>query len=136
MTRLSEEQRLLVDTVRGLSEKHFRPDAPKWDQTSTAPAHHIDILAKQGLLGMCIPQEYGGAGASTMDLVLVVEEISRCCPNTAMLFASGDGAPCRAIAQLGTKAQKDRYLNGFVTGQWRAAWGMSEPNAGSDIGGM
>lgn len=136
MTRLSEEQRLLVDTVRGLSEKHFRPDAPKWDQTSTPPVHHIDILAKQGLFGMCIPQEYGGAGASTIDLVLVVEEISRCCPNTAMLFAAGDGAPCRSIVHLGTKAQKDRYLNGFVTGEWRAAWGMSEPNAGSDIGGM
>jgi alkylation response protein AidB-like acyl-CoA dehydrogenase len=68
--------------------------------------------------------------------VLVQEQIARCCPNTAIMIGAGDGAPCRAILHHGSEAQKKRYLPGFVTGEWRAAWGMSEPNAGSDIGGM
>lgn len=136
MTILSEAQKILVETTRGLSEQRFKPNAAKWDRSSTPPAENIDILAQHGMLGMCMPEEYGGAGASTLDLVLVLEQIARCCPNTAMLLAVGDGAPCRAISYLGTQAQKERYIPGFVTGKWRAAWGMSEPNAGSDIGGM
>jgi alkylation response protein AidB-like acyl-CoA dehydrogenase len=133
---LSDEQRIMVQTARQLGEDKFRPIAAKWDRDGEAPVANLDVLAENGFLGMCVPEAYGGPGASTLDLVLVLEQISRSCANTGMLMGCADGCTPRAILSLGSEDQKRRYLPGIVTGQWLPAWGMSEPNAGSDVGSI
>lgn len=136
MFELSGEQKMLAETIGGIAETHFRPTALKWDQTCTPPVENIRILADHGFLGITVPEEYGGLGASTVDLVLVVEKVAQSCPNSAMVVGCFDGATPRVIAALGSEEQKQRYLPKFVTGECLPVWGMSEPNAGSDVGGM
>jgi len=133
---LTDEQRMLVDNVGRIARTHFLPKAQKWDDECVPPVENLTVLAEQGFLGICVPTEYGGLGASNVDLVLMVEKISESCPNTAILSGSFDGATPRSLVALGTEDQKRRYLPKFVTGELLPVWGMSEPNAGSDVGAL
>lgn len=133
---LTDEQRIMVRTAGEIAEEKFRPVAAKWDREGEPPVPNLKILAENGFLGMCVPETYGGAGVSTVDFVLVLEQIARACANTAMMMGCADGATPRAILRLGSEELKRRYLPGIVTGEWMPAWGMSEPNAGSDIGAI
>jgi len=133
---LTDEQRLMAETARKLAEEQFKPQAAEWDRRSEPPVENLKTLAEHGFLAMCVPEAYGGLGASTLDLVIVLEMVARSCANTAILAASADGATPRAIVHLGSEEHKRRYLPGLCTGEWRPAIGMSEPNAGSDLGAM
>jgi len=133
---LTDEQRMMAETARKLSEEQFKPRAAEWDKRGEPPVENLKVLAEHGFLAMSIPEAYGGPGASTLDLVIVLENVARACANTAIIAASADGATPRAILHLGSEEQKRRYLPGMCTGEWRPAWGMSEPNAGSDLGAM
>jgi butyryl-CoA dehydrogenase len=131
---LNEEQKMLKRMARTLSEKEFKPRAAEWDESGEIPLENFKSLAKLGLLGVTIPVEYGGGGKSLFEYVLVLEEVARCCANTAMTMAGGtDGAGTRAIVNFGTEAQKEKYLCPVPKGEKFIAWGMTEPEAGSDI---
>src|ERR1700722_19219156 len=136
MIEFSEEQKMMRAPVRALAEKHFAPKAAEIDRTRRPPMENIKILADHGFCGLFIPEEYGGPGLSLIDIVLLVEEVSRCCANTAILVGCVEGATPRAILHLGTEEQKRTYLPQIVRGELLCAWGMSEPNAGSDIGNI
>lgn len=133
---INEQQRMIRDTVRALAAEHFAPGAAAADREYKPPVKNVKVLADHGYAGIFIPEAYGGSGLGLMETVLVVEEIARGCANTAMLFSCTDGATPRTILQLGTEAQKSRYLPKFAKGELLAAWSMSEPNAGSDIGNL
>lgn len=133
---LTQEQRLIRESVRAIAEKHFKPKAAEVDRTRRPPVEHIKTLAEAGFVGVFIPEEYGGPGRNLLDLVIVVEEVARCCANTAILVGCTDGATPRAILHLGSAEQKKKYLPRIAKGELLCAWGMSEANAGSDIGNI
>ncbi len=133
---LSSEQILMCDTVRDLAQQYFEPNAALADRKYSPPIENIRTLAKHQYTGISIPEQYGGTELGLLDLVLVGEQIARSCANTAMLFSCTDGAATRAITRLGNAEQKDMYLPRLATGDLFAAWSMSEPDAGSDIGNV
>lgn len=133
---LSSEQILMCDTIRSLAQQYFEPNAALADRKYSPPIENIKTLAEHQYTGISIPEQYGGTELGLLDLVLVGEQIARSCANTAMLFSCTDGAATRAITRLGSPAQKDLYLPRLATGKLFAAWSMSEPDAGSDIGNV
>lgn len=133
---LSPEQILMRDTVRDLAHAHFEPKAAQADRSRTPPIENLKLLAEHEYTGISIPQQYGGVELGLLDLVLVEEQIARSCANTAMLFSCTDGAATRALTRLGSPEQKRKYLPRLARAQMLAAWSMSEPDAGSDIGNV
>ncbi len=133
---LSEEQRLIRDAVRTLARERFAPGAASADRERRPPVENIRVLAEHGYTGLFIPAAYGGAGLGLLENVLVTEQITRACANTAMLFSCTDGATPRAILGLGSEEIKRRYLPRIVRGEVLTAWSMSESNAGSDVGNV
>lgn len=133
---LTEEQRLIRDTVRALAQKQFGPAAARADKEYRPPVENLKVLAEHGYTGIFLPEDYGGAGLGLLETVLVVEQLARSCANTAMLFSCTDGATPRAILQIGSEAIKRRYLPAFAKAELYAAWSMSEANAGSDVGNV
>jgi alkylation response protein AidB-like acyl-CoA dehydrogenase len=133
---LTEEQRLIRDSVRALARERFAPGAARADKEYRPPIENVHVLAEHGYTGLFIPTEYGGAGLGLVENVLVAEQIARACANTAILFSCTDGATPRAILGVGSEAQKRQYLPRIVKGELLTAWSMSEPNAGSDIGNV
>jgi butyryl-CoA dehydrogenase len=133
---LTEQQRLIRASVREIAEKHFKPKAQEVDRTRRPPVENLKILAENGFSGVFIPEQYGGPGLGLLEIVLIVEQVARCCANTAILIGCTDGATPRAIFHLGTEKQKRELLPRIVRGELPCAWGMSEPNAGSDIASL
>lgn len=133
---LTEEQRLIRDSVRDLARDKFGPYAATADKQYQAPVHNLKPLAEMGYTGLFMPEQYGGAGLGVMENVLVVEQIARYCANTAILYSCTDGATPRAILALGSESLKQTYLPAIVRGELLTAWSMSEANAGSDVGNV
>lgn len=133
---LTEEQKLIRNSVRALARERFTPGAASADRNYCPPVGNIKQLAEYGFTGLFLPTAYGGAGLGLLENVLVAEEIARSCANTAMLFSCTDGATPRAILGLGTEAQKMKYLPRIAKAEILTAWSMSEPNAGSDVGNV
>ncbi len=133
---LTSEQIMLRDAVRRLAAQEFEPKAAQVDREYRAPIENIKLLAEHGFTGISIPTQYGGSGLGLLDLVLVIEELARACANTALLFSCTDGATTRAITALGTEEHRQRYLPKLAKGELFAAWSMSEPDAGSDVGNV
>lgn len=131
---LTDEQRLIRDTVRTLARERFAPGAAKADRDRRPPVENLRVLAEHGYTGLFIHSAYGGAGLGLMENVLVAEELARACANTAMLFSCTDGATPRALHGLGSAEIKQRYLPRIVRAEMLTAWSMSEANAGSDVG--
>ncbi len=133
---LTEQQLLIRASVREIAEKNFKPKAQEVDRTRRPPLENIKILAQNGFSGVFIPEEYGGPGLGLLEVVLIFEEVARCCANTAILIGCTDGATPRAIYHLGTEKQKRELLPRIAGSELLCAWGMSEPNAGSDVASM
>lgn len=133
---LTEEQRLIRDTVNALARERFAPTAAGADKEYRPPAENLKVLAEHGYTGIFLPETYGGAGLGLLETVLVVEQLARSCANTAMLFSCTDGATPRAILHIGSEDIKRRYLPAFAKAERYAAWSMSEANAGSDVGNV
>jgi len=134
--KLTEEQKHLVDVVDSLAEKEFRPLAPQWDENEEFPWPNVKKLAELGLLGLSIPEEYGGAGRGVLDTVLVVEHIAQHCFNTAGILTLHCGTCSRAINHFGSEELKKRFLPVMARGEKLAAYAQTEPNAGSDVGNL
>ena len=133
---LTDNQQMIRETVRALAEKHFRPKAAEIDRSRRPPVENIKLLAEHGFTGLFVSEEYGGPGLGLLEIVLVIEELARCCANTALLAGSTEGAAPRAIFYLGTEEQRRTFAPKIASGEFFCGWGMSEPNAGSDLGAM
>ena len=133
---LTDNQQMIRQTVRALAEKHFRPKAAEIDRSRRPPVENIKLLAEHGFTGLFISEEYGGPGLGLLEIVLVIEELARCCANTALLAGSTEGAAPRAIFYLGNEAQRRTFAPKIASGEFFCGWGMSESNAGSDLGAM
>lgn len=132
---LNQEQLMLQKMVREFTEAEVAPGATERDRTGQFPKEIFDKLAELELMGLPFPEEYGGAGADTISFAIVVEELSRGCGSTGITYSahiSLGGAP---LHLFGTHEQKMKYLVPIARGESLGAFGLTEPNAGSDAGG-
>ena len=132
---LSDELRGLQETVRRLAQDKIKPRAREIDSSGLYPQDIFDEFKKADLLGLCIPEEYGGSGAGILGLTLAIEEVTKY-SNVLGLMLLLTRLPTGPIMIAGTEDQKQRYLPGIAKGTSRAAFCLSEPGAGSDVAGM
>ena len=130
--RISDEQRAFVDTVRRVCQEEFAPRAIKY-LDGTWPAENMKRLGEIGVLGMAVPEEYGGSGLSILDTVLVLEEIGKVCYVTSMAALGEVGTQTRIIATFAPEEIKRRILPRVATGEAILAICMTEPDAGTDV---
>ena len=133
---LSEQHQLLRASVREFCEREVRPHAREWDEAERFPHEIVPKLAELGLLGIRIPEEYGGAAMDTLSYAICVEECARVDGSLALTVASHNGLGTSHILSFGNEAQKQRYLPKAASGEWLAAWALTEPGSGSDSAGM
>jgi alkylation response protein AidB-like acyl-CoA dehydrogenase len=134
--RLTEEQALLRRTVREFAETEIRPHVREWDQDQHFPTELMPKLASLGLLGIQIPEEYGGAAMSAVDYCICIEELARVDPAVALSVAAHNGLCAAHIFLFGTGEQKMRFLTPLARGEKIGAWGLTESTSGSDAAGM
>jgi len=132
-TLLTEENRMFRDTVRKFAEKEIAPYVAIWEKQGAYPEEYYRKISEMGFMGLLVPEEYGGAGGSLVDLVILCEEMGRVGVSFPLTHVS---ACCRAIVNQGTEEQKRRYLPDMASGKKIGAYCQTEPNAGSDAGAM
>jgi alkylation response protein AidB-like acyl-CoA dehydrogenase len=133
--RLSDEQFVLRNVVRDFAEREIKPHVMAWDEAQAFPTALVGQMAELGLLGIQLPEQYGGSAMSAVDYCLAIEELARVCPAVALSVAAHNGLCSAHIAMFGTEAQKTRFLPPLATGEMLGAWGLTEPSAGSDAAG-
>jgi alkylation response protein AidB-like acyl-CoA dehydrogenase len=132
---LSEELQQLQKTVRKIAQEKVKPRAREIDETGEYPQDLFDVFRDSGVLSLCIPEEYGGSGAGILGLTIAIEEVAKY-SNTAALMLLLTRLPTGPIMIAGSEEQKQKYLPGVANGTQRCAFGLSEPQAGSDVMGM
>jgi alkylation response protein AidB-like acyl-CoA dehydrogenase len=131
---LTEEQQLVRDTVREFARERVAPVAAELDRDQRFPYELVAELAELGLMGMTIPEEYGGSGADTLAYAIVVEELTRIDSSVAITLAAHHSLGTLPIFNFGTEEQKRQWLPDLASGRRLAAFGLTEPGAGSDAG--
>src|SRR4249920_2411073 len=131
---LSDEQRLLRDTVRDFARQEVAPVAEELDRTKAFPYELVEKMGKLGLMGIPFPEEYGGGGADTLTYALAVEELTRVDSSVAITMAAHTSLGTMPIHLWGSDEQRDDWLPQLCSGQKLAAFGLTEPEAGSDAG--
>ena len=132
---LTPEYAELRDSVRKLARERVAPRARAIDTEATYPQDIFDVFREAGLLGLVIPEEYGGGGGGILGLTLAIEEVAKY-SNTAALMLLLTRLPTGPLLIAGSEEQKQRYVRAVATGEQRAGFGLSEPQAGSDVAGM
>jgi alkylation response protein AidB-like acyl-CoA dehydrogenase len=132
---LTSEQQMIQKMVREFAEGEIAPKAEEVDRTARFPIETFQKLGELGLMGLPIPEEYGGAGADTISYALAVEEIGRACGSTGLSYAAHVSLGCSPLYYFGTEQQKQEYLVPLATGKALGSFGLTEPGAGSDAGG-
>jgi len=129
---LNENQKLFQKTIREFCEREIRPIAKKIDQEEYFPEKLYKKMGKMGLMGMTVPQEYGGSGIDRVSYMIALEEISRVCGSTGINLEAHNSLGVGHIYEKGTEEQRKKYLPKITNGEGLAGWALTEPNAGSD----
>ncbi len=130
---LTKEQQLVQDMARELARNDIKPRAANLDREHGWPSENLKQMAELGLLGMMIPEEWGGAGMDTVSYVLALEEIAAACASTAVIMGVHNSLICDPLHRLGTQRQKEKYLTDAAQGKFIGCFALTEPNAGSDV---
>src|SRR2546422_7294550 len=131
---LDQEHELVRSTVREFAQERVAPAAETLDRESRFPYELVGELAELGLMGMTIPEEYGGAGADTVSYAIAVEELTRVDSSVAITLAAHHSLGTLPIFYFGSEEQKRQWLPDLASGKKLAAFGLTEPEAGSDAG--
>ncbi|MEL6338327.1 MAG: acyl-CoA dehydrogenase [Myxococcota bacterium] len=132
----SPDQEMLRDTVRRFVQERVVPNAREWDREHSFPRDVVSELGEMGLMGISVPENYGGSGFGSIETAIVVEEVAKGDGSLALTVASHNGLCTGHIAMFASEGQKDRYLGSLASGQKLGAWGLSEPGSGSDAVAM
>lgn len=132
---LTKEQQMIKEMTRDFAEKEIKPYATEWDQKAVFPIDTFKKMGDLGLLGIPFPEEYGGSGGDTISYAIAVEEIGRACGGTGLSYAAAVSLGASPIYYFGTEEQKKKWLVPMASGETLGAFGLTEPNAGSDAGG-
>jgi len=128
----TKEQALFLQMIREFAEKEVKPIAAEIDENERFPTETVEKMAKLGIMGIPFPVEYGGAGGDNMLYAMAVEEISRVCGTTGVVVSAHTSLCLAPIYEFGTEEQKKKYLPNLCAGKWVGAFGLTEPNAGTD----
>lgn len=132
----TENQQMIADMLQSFGEQHIRPNIMKWDETQEFPVEVFRKLGELGCMGVLVPEKYGGAGFGYSEYVTTIVEISKICGSIGLSVAAHNSLCTNHILMFGTEEQKDRFLPKLATGEHIGAWGLTEPNTGSDAGNM
>jgi len=132
----TENQVLIAESVKEFAEKNIRPDFMKWDESQEFPINLFHQMGEIGLMGILVPEEYGGAGLGYAEYVSAIVEISKVCGSIGLSMAAHNSLCTAHILQFGNDEQKKKWLPFLATGKWIGAWGLTESNTGSDAGNM
>ena len=129
---LTEDQKMIKDMIYQLAEKDIKPKAAERDITAEFPSNIINKLAELNLLGICVPEEYGGGGLDVLTSSIIIEEISRACASTGVIVAVHNSLAIDPVLQFGTEEQKKKYLPPMAKGEMIGCFALTEAQAGSD----
>lgn len=128
----NENQNLITDMVRDFADKNIRPRLMEWDESQEFPREVFTKFGELGLMGVLVPEQYGGAGMTYNEYVTVISEVSKVCGSIGLSLAAHNSLCTGHILQFGNEEQKKRWLPKLASGEWIGAWGLTEPNTGSD----
>lgn len=133
---LNEEYKILEKMIGEFTEKEVKPIAGEIDEEERFPVETVEKMAKLGLFGIPISKEYGGEGGDNLMYSMVVEELSKACGTTGVIVSAHTSLGMAPIYEFGTEEQKQKYLPKMCSGEWLGAFGLTEPNAGTDAAGQ
>ncbi len=133
---LTKHEELFLQMIREFAEKEVKPLAAEIDEQERFPIETVEKMGKLGLMGIPFPVEYGGAGGTNQIYSMAVEELSRACGTTGVVVSAHTSLCCAPIYESGTEEQKKKYLPKLCSGEWIGAFGLTEPNAGTDAAGQ
>ncbi|GAB1448520.1 acyl-CoA dehydrogenase AcdA [Bacteroidota bacterium] len=128
----TENQKMVAQMVRDFAEKHIRPYVMEWDEAQHFPREMFREMGKLGLLGVLVPEEYGGAGFGYFEYVTAISELAKVCGSVGLSMAAHNSLCTGHIMTFGNEEQKKKWLPKLATGEWMGAWGLTEANTGSD----
>jgi alkylation response protein AidB-like acyl-CoA dehydrogenase len=132
----SEITHQVAQTARDFALQNIKPHVMEWDESQEFPLHIFKQLGELGMMGVLVPEQYGGAGLSYFEYKAIIEEISKVCGSIGLSVAAHNSLCTGHIMSFGTEEQKQKYLPKLATAEWIGAWGLTEPNTGSDAGNM
>lgn len=132
----TENQKMIAEMVREFGSRKIRPRMMEWDESQEFPIELFHQLGDLGLMGVLVPQEYGGAGFGYLEYITAIAELSKIDGSIGLSMAAHNSLCTNHILSFGSEAQKRQYLPKLASGQWIGAWGLTEPNTGSDAGNM
>ncbi|WP_070138006.1 acyl-CoA dehydrogenase family protein [Crocinitomix algicola] len=132
----NENQRMIQQMVRDFAEKEIRPKMMEWDESQEFPVEVFKKLGNLGLMGVLVPEEYGGSGLGYFEYITIVSEIAQVCGSIGLSVAAHNSLCTGHILYHGSEEQKKKYLPKLATAEFIGAWGLTETGTGSDAGGM
>jgi alkylation response protein AidB-like acyl-CoA dehydrogenase len=128
----SENQLMIAQMVRDFAEKEIRPNVMHWDESQEFPRDLFRKMGELGLMGVLVPQEYGGSGLGYFEYISVIEEVAKVCGSIGLSVAAHNSLCTNHILEFANEEQKQKYLPKLASGEWIGAWGLTEANTGSD----
>ena len=133
---LTKSQELFKQMITAFAENEVKPLAAEIDEEERFPVETVEKMSKTGLMGIAIPTQYGGAGGDQIMYTMAVEELSKVCGTTGVILSAHTSLGVAPILEFGTEEQKQKYLPKMASGEWIGAFGLTEPNAGTDAAGQ
>src|SRR5688500_11143595 len=134
--QISEITSQVAQTARDFAQQHIKPHVMEWDESQEFPVQIFKELGKLGMMGVLVPEKYGGSGFGYFEYKSVIEEISKVCGSIGLSLAAHNSLCTGHIMSFGNENQKQKYLTKLASAEWIGAWGLTEPNTGSDAGNM
>jgi alkylation response protein AidB-like acyl-CoA dehydrogenase len=131
-----ENLNLIRQAAKDFAETHIRPHVMEWDEAQIFPKQLFHDMGAYGFMGVLVPEQYQGAGLGYQEYITIIEEIGKVCGSIGLSVAAHNSLCTNHILSFGTEEQKSKYLPKLATGEWIGAWGLTEPNTGSDAGRM
>ncbi len=132
-TELTEQ---VAQTARDFAQQYILPHVMEWDESQEFPVNVFKEMGKLGLMGVLVPEQYGGAGLGYFEYNAIIQEISKVCGSVGLSLAAHNSLCTNHILSFGNEEQKKKWLPQLATAEWIGAWGLTEPNTGSDAGNM
>lgn len=133
---VSENQKMIAGMIRDFGDREIRPNMMDWDESQTFPVDLFHQMGQLGLMGVLVPEQYGGSGFGYSEYVTAISELAKIDGSIGLSMAAHNSLCTGHILQHASEEQKQKYLPKLATGEWIGAWGLTEPNTGSDAGNM
>ena len=134
--QVNELTEQVAQTARDFAIQYIKPFVMEWDESQEFPVSVFKEMGKLGLMGVLVPEKYGGAGLSYFEYKTIIEEVAKVCGSIGLSVAAHNSLCTGHILAFGNEEQKNKYLPKLATAEWIGAWGLTEPNTGSDAGNM